>query len=147
MDAGNLAGLLGCGFGILFLLMMLAVGLAIGVFICYQLYLSAKALPAANQKLAPATVFLLLVPLVNLVWLFFVVLKMTEGYKGYFVANPRGDVGDCGYGVGLGWAIATACLIVPLANRFAGIASLILMVLYLVKLSQLRALVTPSPSA
>ena len=147
MDGSGLAALLGCGVGLFVVLVMFVVGLAIGAFICYQLYLSAKALPVADRKVAPALVFLLLVPIVNFVWLFFVVIKLSEGYKQYFATNPRGDVGDCGYGIGMGWAVASACIVVPIANKFAGIAALILMVLYPVKISQLRALITPSAAA
>jgi hypothetical protein len=144
MDGSNLPGLIGCGFGLALLLLLFAVALAVGAFICYQLYLAAGRLPAANQKLPPVSVFLLLVPVVNIVWLFFVVMKVSQGYQEYFAANPRPGVGDCGYGIGLGWAIASACVFVPLAHYFAGLAALILMVLYLVKMAQLRALVTPA---
>jgi hypothetical protein len=147
MDSSSLGALLGCGVGLFFLMIMLVVGLAIGAFICYQLYLAAQALPPAHRKLAPGLVFLLLVPVLNFFWLFYVVMKLSEGYKEYFAANPRGDVGDCGQGIGLGWAVASLCIIVPLANRFAGIAALILMVLYLVKMSQLRGMVAPTAGA
>jgi hypothetical protein len=144
MDRGDLAALLGCGLGVAMMFVAFLVALAVGAFISYQLYLSAKQLPPANRKLTPASVFLLLVPVVNLVWLFFVVIKLSQGYQEYFAANPRPGVGDCGYGVGLGWAVAVVCVIVPVAHFFAGLAALILMVLYLVKMSQLRALVAPA---
>jgi hypothetical protein len=143
MDRSNLPALLGCGAGLVIFIVVFAIALAIGAFICYQLYLAAARLPEANRKLAPASVFLLLVPLVNIVWLFFVVMRLSEGYQQYFAAQQRTDVGDCGYRVGLGWAIAGACVVVPIANAFAGLAALILMILYLVKMSQLKAQVTP----
>jgi hypothetical protein len=147
MDSSSVATMLGCGLGLFFLLIVCVVGLVVAAFICYQLYLDAQALPPANRKLAPGLVFLLLVPLVNLFWLFYVVLKLAEGYKEYFAAHPAGDVGDCGQGLGLGWAVATLCVIVPVANKFAGIASLVLMILYLVKMSQLRGMVASPPGA
>jgi hypothetical protein len=144
MDRSHLPALLGCGVGLLVFIVMFAIALAIGAFICYQLYLAATRLPDANRKLAPASVFLLLVPLLNFVWLFIVVMKLSEGYQQYFAERHRTDVGDCGYRVGLGWAIAGICVVVPIANIFAGVASLVLMILYLVKMSQLRAMVVPS---
>jgi hypothetical protein len=147
MDGSNLPALLGCGLGLAVFFVASLIGLAIGAFICYQLYLAAGQLPAPSRKLAPASVFLLLVPLVNFVWLFFVVIKLSQGYQEYFAAHPRPGVGDCGYGVGLGWAIASVCVFLPLAHVFAGLASLILMILYLVKMSQLRALVVAAPPA
>jgi hypothetical protein len=141
MDRVNMPALLGCGAGLLFLTVMFAVALAVGAFICYQLYLAASRLPEANRKLAPASVFLLLIPLLNAVWLFIVVIRLSEGYQQYFAAQQRTDVGDCGYRVGLGWAIASVCVVVPVANIFAGLAALVMMILYLVKMSQLRAMV------
>jgi hypothetical protein len=143
MDRTNLPALLGCGLGLAVMFVVVLMALVVGAFICYQLYLSARQLPPANRKLAPASVFFLLIPLVNIVWLFFVVMKLSQGYQEYFAANPRPGVGDCGYGVGLGWAVAAVCVIVPVAHFFAGLAALILMILYLVKMSQLRALVVP----
>lgn len=147
MDASNLPGLLGCGFGLALMFVMFACALAIGAFICYQLYLAANQLPPANRKLPPASVFLLLIPVLNLFWLFYVVIKLSQGYQEYFAAHPRPDVGDCGYGIGLGWAVAALCSFVPFARIFAGLAALILMILYLVKMSQLRALVAAPPQA
>jgi hypothetical protein len=147
MDRFNLPALIGCGAGLLFAAVFCLFALAIGVFVCYQLYLTAERLPVANRKLVPGSVFLLLVPLVNMVWLFFVVLKLTEGYKQYFAGQSRTDVGDCGQGVGLGWAIAAIAIVLPVLHILAALAALVLMVLYLVKMSQLRALVTPAQPA
>ena len=147
MDRDSLPALLGCGLGLAVMFVMFLVALLVGVFICYQLYVAAKQLPPGQRKLTPASVFFLLVPLLNIVWLFFVVMKLSQGYQEYFAANPRPGVGDCGYGIGLGWAIASACVFVPIVHFFAGLASLILMILYLVKMSQLRALVVPPPAS
>jgi hypothetical protein len=143
MDRSDLPALLGCGAGLLVFTVVVTICLAVGAFVCYQLYLAASRLPEANRKLAPASVSLLLVPLLNVVWLFIVVMKLSEGYQQYFAAQQRTDVGDCGYRLGLGWAIATICVIVPIANFFAGPASLVMMILYLVKMSQLKAMVVP----
>jgi hypothetical protein len=147
MDRDALPALLGCGLGLAFLFVVLLVSLVIGLFVCYQLYVAARQLPLANRKLAPGLVFLLFVPLLNLVWLFVVVMKISQGYQEYFAANPRPGVGDCGYGIGLGWAISAICVFVPLVRLFAGLAALILMILYLVKLSQMRALVAPTTAS
>lgn len=144
MDRTNLPALIGCGAGLFVFAVIFVFCLAIGVFICYQLYLSASRLPEANRKLAPASVFLLLVPLLNFVWLFIVVMKLSQGYQQYFASQQRTDVGDCGYNIGLGWAISAVCVFVPIAHLFAGLASLVFMILYLVKMSQLRAMVVPA---
>ncbi|HEY3384060.1 MAG TPA: hypothetical protein VGK32_20035 [Vicinamibacterales bacterium] len=141
MDRPDLPALIGCGAGVLVFLVVLAVGLAIGLFVCYQLYQAASRLPAQYRKLAPGSIFLLLVPLLNFVWVFFVVIKLSESFKEYFAAQQRTDVGDCGYAVGLGWAITMVCGLIPVIGMLSCLASLVFMILFLVKMSQLKALV------
>jgi hypothetical protein len=142
-DVTGLPAFLTCGFGLLVVVVMLVVALAVGVLVCYFLYQAARQIPAEHRKLGPSSVFLLLVPLLNVVWLFIVVIKLSESFQSYFSAQGRTDAGDCGYAIGLGWAIAVVCAVVPVVNVLAGPAALILMILYLVKVTQLKALVTP----
>ncbi len=147
MHNSGLPAFLTCGAGLLLLGIVAAVCLVIAIFICYLLYKAAERVPPDYRTLAPGSVFLMLVPLLGFVWLFVVVLKLSESYQKYFAAQQRTDVGDCGHAIGLGWAIASVCCVVPLLNTLAAPAALVLMILYLVKLSQLKALVTPSTAS
>jgi hypothetical protein len=78
-------------------------------------------------------VFLMLIPCVNLVMAFIVFPKIAAGFKSYFDAQGRTDVGDCGQQLALFYAISIVCCVVPYLNFIAGIAALVLMIVLLVK--------------
>ncbi len=141
MDHSPLPGLIGCGLGAAVLFAAAIVCLAIGVFICYLLYDAERRLPDAYREISPPLIFLLLVPLLNLVWIFVVVVKVSQSFQKYFAAQQKTDVGDCGFGIGLGWAITAVCVWIPVFGTLSGLASLVLMVIYLAKISQLKTLV------
>ena len=114
------------------------IGLAVAVVICLVLFNCAKRVPAQFRKQEPGMIWLLLIPCFNLVWNFFVFPKLSQGLKAYFDSVGRTDVGDCGAGIGLGYSICVACCIIPFANWIAGPAALVLLIIYLVKVSGLK---------
>jgi hypothetical protein len=79
-------------------------------------------------------VWLLMIPCFSLVWNFFVFQQLADSYKAYFASIGRTDVGDCGKGIGLGYAI---CAI------FCGPAALVLLIIYLVKVMDLKSQIPP----
>lgn len=83
-------------------------------------------------------VWLLLIPLFNLIWNFFVYQKLPDSYKSYFSSQGRTDVSDCGKGIGLAYAISAAACIVPCLNYLAVPAALVLLIIFLVKAMGLK---------
>ncbi len=118
----------------------------IQVVVCVLLYLCFTRLAPEHRKLAPGLVWLLLIPVFNLVWNFFVVLRLAESYQSQFRAIGREDVGDAGWGIGLAYAICAAGSIVPCLNVLAAPAALVLLIIYLVKVMSLRGQL-PEPAA
>lgn len=112
--------------------------LAINVLICWFVSGVLRRLPAEHQKMPPGQVWLLLIPCFSIVWNFFVFQRVPESFASYFAAQGRTDVGDCGRGIGLAYAICAACSVIPLVSYLAGPATLILLILNLVKLSELK---------
>jgi hypothetical protein len=88
-------------------------------------------------------VWLLLIPCFRLVWNFFVYLQLADSYKAYFASVGRTDVGDCGRGIGLWYAICAACGIIPCVNYLALPAGLVLLIIYLVKATDLKGQIPP----
>jgi len=121
------------------------IAIAIGVVICLLLYKCLQRVPAEHRKMEPGYAFLLLIPLFNLVWNFFVYQRIPESYASYFKSVGHEDVGDCGRMIGLWFAICSACSIVPLLNWIAGPAALVLLVIFLVKVWGLRGQI-PDPA-
>jgi hypothetical protein len=52
-------------------------------------------------------------------------------------------VGDCGKGIGLWYAICAVCCIIPCLNYVAGPAALVLLIIYLVKVMDLKNQIPP----
>ena len=139
------------GMGLLLFLFLFLIGLAVGVFVCYVIYAVQNRVPREHRKLEPALVWLLLVPFLNIVWVFVVTLKVSESLKSYFDAQDDTSVGDCGRGVGLGWAV---CMIlslilswIPVLKFIIGLAGLICVILFLVKVNELKNRIPVSGSA
>ena len=155
-DAAVAAGILALGFGMLLILAI--VGLAIGMVICWLIYSAQARVPREHQQMAPGLAFLLLIPFFNLIWAFFVAIKVPDSFKSYFDAQGRTDVGDCGKGVGLGWAVVNIVNLltgwIPIIGCFITLAPIVLLILFLVKISGLKgqipiggAAVPPPPPA
>jgi hypothetical protein len=116
----------------------LVVGLGIAAVICFILSDCFKAIPQEHREMEPGMVWLLMIPCFPLVWNFFVFLKLPKSYQSYFAAQGVEDVGDCSEKLGLWYAITVACSIIPCVNYIAGPASLVLLIIYLVKAVELK---------
>lgn len=116
----------------------LAIVIAINVVICLLLQNCYKRIPSQFRKQEPGLVWLLLIPCFSLVWNFFVFPRLSQSFKAYFDSIGRTDVGDCAGGVGLAYAICCAVSIIPYLGCLTGIASLVLLIIYLVQTNDLK---------
>ncbi len=125
--------------GLLFVIFIAAlIGLAIGIAILYLVFSCYQRIPAQHRQMEPWQVWLLLIPLFNIVWNFFVYPKLAKSYQSYFAEQGRTDVGDCGEKISLWYAICAALACIPCVNYIAGPAALILFIIVLVKAWTLR---------
>lgn len=124
-------------YGVIFL-GILSVVIGVHAVICYLLTLPLKRLPEQYRLMAPGQVWLLLIPCFNLVWNFFVYQRIADSLKAYFDSVGDPTVGDCGKGVGLWYAISVCCCLVPCLNYIAWLPALILLIIYLVKIHELK---------
>ncbi|MCZ6835866.1 MAG: hypothetical protein O7G85_08840 [Planctomycetota bacterium] len=131
-----------------FLLIMFGISLLI----CFLLYSCQSRIPREYRTLEPGLIFLLLIPLFQLIWNFFVYQRIAESYKNFFDAHGRTDVGDCGKGIGLWLAICTVLSVIPCVGYVTGLAALVLLILFIVKAFELKGKVQsildqPHPSS
>ncbi|HET7395823.1 MAG TPA: hypothetical protein VFK12_05250 [Gammaproteobacteria bacterium] len=109
------------------------------IFILYLITLMNvfNAVSPANRKLEPGLVFLLLVPLFNLIWNFIVIGKLRDSLQAEYAARDlQGD--GFGYGIGLAMSILFVCGIIPLINLLVGIPALICWIIFWVKMAGYR---------
>lgn len=125
---------------------ILLVTLLVYLIVAFLLYTCLARVPKEYRKMEPGLVFLLIIPLFNIIWNFFVFLRIPESYQAYFAAQGRTDLGDCGRTIGLWLSICVACSIVPCVNYISGPASLVLLIIFLVKIFGLRSQI-PQASA
>jgi hypothetical protein len=105
------------------------------------------------RKMDPGMVWLLLIPLFNLVWNFFVVTGIGQSLGAEFRRRGISSQEPCpAQSIGMAMAICQCCCIIPLLNVLAGLAYLVLWIVYWVKvaefsrmLDQPQAVIAPQP--
>jgi hypothetical protein len=126
-------------------LSVLAIGLVIQAILCWLTMNCFKALPPEHRKMEPAQVWLLMIPLFNLVWNFFVFPRLSDSFRSYFDGKPdEGVTDDCGRKLGMAYAICAAASVIPCVGFVAWPAALVIVVVFLVKANELRARVLNS---
>ena len=93
---------------ILILLIIIAVILAVlGVFIwmIFLVYRAGGAVPAEHQRMDPGMVWLMVIPVFQTIWAFFVASRICGGLSAAFEARGL-DRGDCGRFKGMAYAVS-----------------------------------------
>jgi Domain of unknown function (DUF4328) len=116
----------------------LAISLAIYLLVAWLIYRVNEALPAEHRKTESWQAFLLLIPLFNLVWNFIFLARVSAGLQSYFQSRNDTAAGDCGAAIGLWFSICAIGSWIPIASCVAAPAAIVLLIIYLVKISGLR---------
>lgn len=105
--------------------------------ICYVLYRAANGIPERYRTVSPGQAFLLMIPCFSIIWVFIYTKQLSQNFRSLF--NAYGEqTDDCGEALGLWWGILPLCSMIPFVGAIAGIASLVVMIMYLVKVSDCR---------
>ena len=97
-----------------------------------------KKIPPEHRAIEPGLVWLLLVPCFAMFWNFMVFQQIPQSFQRHFSSQGRTDLGDCGEQLGLWCAITVAMTGVPCVQYIAAPASLILLIIFLVKIHTLK---------
>jgi hypothetical protein len=100
-------------------------------------FLVLSRIPGEFRKQEPGLAFLLLIPCFSIIWAFFVHPKVADSLKSYFEAKGIQGHGDCGASIALWICICGACSFVPVAGAAAGLAGLVLLIVFYVKAFEL----------
>jgi len=119
---------------------------AIYIFISYLLYKCFERIPPQFRKQQPGMVWLLLIPCFSLIWNFFVFPPLSKSFKAYFDSIGETNVDDCGEKIGLAYSICSVANLIPYLNILTGIATLVLLILFLVKTNDLKNRIKETPS-
>jgi len=133
--------------------MILLVTIAINVVVCALLHALYKAVPDQYRQMSTGLVWLLLIPIWNLIWNFFVFPKLSRSYQTWFEANGDMSKGTCKSGLAWTFAILCACSIglgfIPCIAPLAGLAAVVILIMYLVQMFSLKneAIAVPAGAA
>ncbi len=101
---------------------------------------------AASITIEPGMLWLLLVPFVNLVWHFFVVIGMAKSLGNEFRARNISNADpEPGQSIGIAMCVCGACGIIPLLGLFAALAYLILWIVYWAKIAEFSRILDQVP--
>jgi len=103
---------------------------------------------STSKALEPGMLWLLLVPFVNLVWHFFVVLGMAKSLNNEFRLRnlPLADPTP-GQSIGLPMCICGACSIIPILGVVASLVFLVLWIVYWAKIAEFSRLLDQASMA
>jgi hypothetical protein len=114
-------------------------GLALLALLCWFLAGCYRRIPAPHREISPGKAWLLMIPCFNVVWNFRVYPGLSRSFRSYFDSIGDTTVGDCQAGVARWYCIATACCLVPVLNLIAAPSSLVLLIVYLLRVQALKA--------
>lgn len=108
----------------------------------------------ASRTMEPGKVWLMLIPVFGLVWQFILVLNVAKSLGSEFerLGIPSSEPAP-GQTIGLAMSVCNCCMFIPLLGGFAGIAGLVLWIIYWVKivgysrtLDAYQAITPPAPA-
>ena len=110
----KLMEMIGASFGIAMLLIVLIAVVVPYVFYLITLQKAFQKIRPAHRKMEPGLVWLSLIPLVGIVWQFFVVTYLADGLAAEFKSQGKTpNEARPGYGIGLAKCICAAAGIIP----------------------------------
>jgi hypothetical protein len=100
----------------------------------------------SSRTIQPGTLWLLLIPFVNLIWHFFVVLGMAKSLGNEFRSRNMLNVEpEPGKSIGIGMCVCGACAVIPLLGFLAGLAHIVLLIIYWIKINEYSRLLDRAP--
>lgn len=135
-NLGNFGHSAAFGAGILvFVLIVLAISLIPLIFYILTLQKALNKCAPENRAMQPGMVWLLLVPLVNIVWSFFVVLNMAKSLGAEFQKRGIAEEPEPGKKLGLIMCVLFCCGIIPLLGALCSLGGLVCWIMYWLKIA------------
>jgi len=101
----------------------------------------------ASRTMAPGMVWLMLVPLLNLVWQFIVVSGLSDSLRNEFRSRNIPNVEpQPGRAIGIAMCVCACCGIIPFVNLLALPAHLALLIIYWVKIAGFSRMLDLAPA-
>lgn len=131
----------------IFLIALIVLAVAILIAVLYLKNLQDTLLECApKNRLVPAVnVWLMFIPLFNLIYPFILYPKISGTLKLEFADRNAVQQGDYGKGIGTAMAVLGLCGMIPVIGGFIGIASLVLFIIFWSKMAGFKNLLQRLP--
>lgn len=127
-------------------LAFLAVILVAAIFYILTLSRALQKCSPASRTMEPNMVWLLLIPLFNIVWSFLVVIALGKSLGNEFrLRNLPSPGPDPGRGIGLAMCVCGACGIIPLIGLIPSFIGFVLWIVYWIKISEFSRMLDNPP--
>lgn len=133
-------------FGV-FIFLILAVAIVINVFYLLNLQNLLKEIDRKNRLVEPGNVWLMFIPLFNIIYPFILYPKICDSVRNEYQSRGIRKVGDFSRGVGIAMPILTLCGFIPILGGLAGLANLVLFIVFWVKTAEYKGELKRSPKA
>jgi hypothetical protein len=123
------------GLGILTgMLIVIAIMLVPFIFYCLTLQKALNRCSPENRAMNPGMVWLMFIPLFNIVWHFFIVVNMAKSLGAEFQKRGMAEEPKPGQKIGKTMCILACCGVVPILGILASLAAFVCWILYWVKI-------------
>lgn len=122
-------------FVLMFMLIVLAGVILIAVFYLMNLQNLLKEITPSNRQVEPGNVWLMFIPLFNIIYPFILYPKITDSVKLEMESRGIAETGDYGRGIGIALPVTGLCGIIPVIGILASLANLVLFILFWVKMA------------
>lgn len=124
------------GIGIPELLIMMVLLLIIPIiFYLIALQKALSRCSTKNRAMSPALVWLLLIPIFNLFWHFFIVVKVAKSLQNEFRSRSIAFKSPPGQNIGLAMCILSVLSFIPYVGFLCSIAALVCWIIYWIKIA------------
>lgn len=140
-----MSGIMGMGLGLGVVFIVLGIAITIVVFYLKNLQDLLKECSARNQQMPPGNVWLMFIPIFNIVYPFIMYPKISESVKREFEERDSPQGGDYLKGVGIAMAILSLCSTLfryvsetSVIGSLISLSSLVLLIIYWVKTAEMK---------
>lgn len=119
----------------LFMLIILAGAIVVAVFYLLNLQNLLKEITPGNRQVEPGNVWLMFIPLFNIIYPFILYPKITDSVKLEMESRGLNEPGDYGRGIGIAMPVLGLCGIIPFLGFLASIGNLVLFIIFWVKMA------------
>jgi hypothetical protein len=121
------------------LLIFAAIGLIPAIFYLLTLQKALNRCSPENRAMAPGMVWLMLIPLVNIVWQFFIVINVAKSLGAEFQKRGMVEEPDPGKKIGMIMCILACCGWIPLLGILCSLGALVCWIIYWIKIAGFSA--------